>query len=139
MGADKRFSARVTQQGDHAPAILGALRAAEELAAECAIGKANAARLAVCIEELVSNVVRHGCDGGGLELHLEMYPRPEGIEIVLSDNGRPFDPSAARDFEGPDAATGGGVGLELVRRWALEMTYARDDAGNVLRLLLPRA
>lgn len=137
MEGDKRFSARVAEGHDPAPAIVGALRATEQFVAATGLEESTAARLLVCVEELVSNALRHGSAGGRTaEVDLQLRCRPEGVELVLSDNGAAFDPTSRREFTGPDRQTGGGVGLELVRRWAREMVYARTRGRNELRLLL---
>lgn len=134
MEGDKRFSARVAEGEDPGPAIVAAARAAEAFASACAMAEADAAKLLVCVEELMSNALRHG---RAEEIELELRSRAEGIEIVLRDDGAAFDPSSAADFAGPDRLSGGGVGLELVRRWAREMVYSREEGRNALRLLLP--
>lgn len=134
MEGDKRFSARVAQRQDPGPVIAGAARAAEAFASACAITEAVAAKLLVCVEELVSNALRHG---GAAEIELELRSGAEGIEIVLRDDGAAFDPSSRAQFDGPDRLSGGGVGLELVRRWSREMAYSREEGRNALRLVLP--
>lgn len=137
MEGDKRFSARVAEGDDAGPAIVCALQATAEFVAAASVPEPLAARLLVCVEELVSNALRHGSVGGAaVDLELVLRARAAGVELSLSDNGVAFDPTSCRDFTGPDRQTGGGVGLELVRRWSHEMLYARTDGRNDLRLLL---
>ena len=139
MGAAKRFSARISADEDTAIAVSAALAAAEEFAADANLGEGAAARLAVVVEELVSNAVRHGADGRETEIGLLIEGEGDAIRIAFEDDGVAFDPTAQRDFNGPDPQTGGGVGLALVSEWASEFAYSRADGRNRVTLLLANA
>lgn len=136
MGAGKRFSAVLQPGGDASEIVVAALIAVEQFATEAWLAERDSSRLAVVIEELVSNALRHGAADGGLTLELSLAAQPNGIALVLEDDGRPFDPTAGRDFAGPDPDTGGGVGLELVRAWAEAFAHARIEGRNRLELRL---
>jgi anti-sigma regulatory factor (Ser/Thr protein kinase) len=56
--------------------------------------------------------------------------------LHLDDDGPAFDPTIDRDFDGPNRDRGGGVGLELVRNWAREFSYRREDGRNRVTLTL---
>lgn len=132
MAAIKRFSVRVAPGDDPGPAIVAAGDAARAFVADHAIPEASAARLLVCVDELVSNVLRHGACDRDACVTLELRREGDGIELAITDDCPPFDPLARPAFSGPDAASGGGVGLELVRRWAHGMTYERAGEENRL-------
>ena len=136
MGAGKRFSARVSAGDDPAAASLGALAVAEDFASEAGLDARGGARLAVVVEELVSNAVRHGAQGGSIAIDLELSAGDDEIGLSLIDDGVAFDPTVDRAFSGPDAETGGGVGLALVRAWANSLVYRRADGRNVVELRL---
>lgn len=136
MGAGKRFSARVSAGDDPAAASLAALAAAEEFAHEAGLDARGGARLAVVVEELVSNAVRHGADAGSIVIDLALSAGDGDIALSLTDDGVAFDPTADRGFSGPDAETGGGVGLALVRAWAKSLVYRREGGRNVVELRL---
>lgn len=136
MGAGKRFSARVRAGDDPARASLSALIAAEEFATGEALDERARARLAVVVEELVSNAARHGIGDGAIAIELTLTVGERGIAVVLEDDGVAFDPTEDRDFTGPDAATGGGVGLALVRAWANTLRYTREGGRNRIELVL---
>ena len=136
MGAGKRFSARVSEGDDPAAASLAALAAAEDFAHDAGLDARGGARLAVVVEELVSNAVRHGADGGSIAIDLELSAGDDEIGLSLIDDGVAFDPTTDRAFSGPDAETGGGVGLALVRAWANSLVYRREDGRNVIELRL---
>lgn len=96
----------------------------------------NAARLAIVVEELVTNLVEHGGIGedGLVELALE---RKAGlVRIVLSDTGPAFDPrEAGANEEIPER--GGGAGIDLVRAWTEIVDYGPHAGRNRLRLDMP--
>jgi serine/threonine-protein kinase RsbW len=136
MGAGKRFSARVWAGDDPAAASLAALAVAEDFASEAGLDARGGARLAVVVEELVSNAIRHGAADGAIAIDLTLTAGEGEIALALIDNGVAFDPTAPRTFAGPDSETGGGVGLALVRAWANAFAYTRDGGRNVIELRL---
>ena len=136
MGAGKRFLARVSAGDDPAAASLAALAAAEDFASEAALDARGGARLAVVVEELVSNAIRHGAEGGAIAIDLTLEAGEGEIALALIDDGVAFDPTAERNFTGPDAETGGGVGLALVKAWANAFRYTRDGGRNLIELRL---
>jgi serine/threonine-protein kinase RsbW len=136
VGAAKRFSARISAGDDTATVVLAALSVAEGFSRDAALGETTAARLAVVVEELVSNSVRHGAGGRELVVTLVMEAQGDALRIALEDDGVAFDPTAQREFTGPDARTGGGVGIALIRAWARELDYARIGGRNRVTLLL---
>lgn len=136
MGAGKRFSARVTAGDDPATASLAALAAAEDFASEAGLDARGGARLAVVVEELVSNAIRHGAEDGSIAIDLVMALSGDAVALVLEDDGVAFDPTEERVFGGPDPETGGGVGLALVRAWASGFGYSRANGLNRVELRL---
>lgn len=136
MGAGKRFSAALQPGGNASEIVVAALTAVEQFATETGLAERDGARLAVVVEELVSNALGHGAADGGLTLELSLVAGSDGIALALEDDGLAFDPTARRDFAGPDPDTGGGVGLALVRAWADAFAYARVDGRNRLQLRL---
>lgn len=136
MGAGKRFSARVSAGDDPAAASLAALAAAEDFASEAGLDARGGARLAVVVEELVSNAIRHGAANGAIAIDLTLTADEGEIALLLIDDGVAFDPTADRNFSGPDAESGGGVGLALVKAWAYGLAYTRDGGRNLIELRL---
>lgn len=136
MGAGKRFSTRVSVGDDPARVSLAALLAAEDFATDEDLGEQARSRLAIVVEELVSNAARHGARSGAITIELTMRALEGEVALLLEDNGRAFDPTAKRTFSGPDAETGGGVGLALVRAWARAFRYTREGDRNRIELVL---
>ena len=136
MGAGKRFSTRVSAGDDPAAASLAALAAVEDFASAAGLDARGGARLAVVVEELVSNAIRHGAADGAIAIDLTLVAGDGEIAVVLQDDGIAFDPTEQRAFTGPNPETGGGVGLALVRAWANSIGYTRANGRNRIELLL---
>ena len=88
-------------------------------------------RIEVVLEEIVSNVVRHGQGAD----YVRIGARCEGDEIFLTieDNGTPFDPFVAAEpdrFTTVAEAQLGGQGIPLVKRLSRSAHYERLGAVN---------
>jgi serine/threonine-protein kinase RsbW len=99
----------------------------------------EAGRLMVVVDELFSNIVRHGYDqsnaSGSVEVRLS-FVRGR-LEIVFTDNGRPFDPLAAPapDLDlPPERRPVGGLGIHFVRNLVDEARYSIRSGRNRLAL-----
>jgi anti-sigma regulatory factor (Ser/Thr protein kinase) len=94
------------------------------------------ARLCVVIEELVANLYDHGGLSDQDEVELTLTRDPAGVRVSLVDPGAPFDPWSARSKSArPDR--GGGVGIDIVKAWALYTGYEASKGANRLEFLLP--
>ena len=84
-------------------------------------------------EEVVSNVIRHGCrDAPECMVEVRVALQPRVIVLDFADNARAFDPLTHDPKELPDSleeAGVGGLGLRLVRKVSTRMDYERT-AGN---------
>jgi serine/threonine-protein kinase RsbW len=84
------------------------------------------------VEEAVSNVVRHAFPPGELHTFDVVYqPSTLGLEILIRDQGQPFDPSRIPDYDpqaAPDAQLEAGLGMHLIRR-----AFDRVDHRNLGR------
>lgn len=111
-----------------------AQRSADQLIADHRIDDDAAYALRLAIEELGSNVIRHGfADHNVHDISLRMNVVPGAIEFVIEDDGRPFDPSRPRHLDTPDSlehAPTGGMGLSLVAEIAGPIEYQRINARN---------
>jgi len=93
------------------------------------------------LEELVSNIIRHGYDDREpheIGVSLEILTR--SIELTIDDGGRPFDPNSVAAMPVPSSleeAPTGGMGLSLVRTIAGPIEYQRVDRRNRARLRIP--
>jgi anti-sigma regulatory factor (Ser/Thr protein kinase) len=115
--------------------VLRAVRAVRAFAAGCALAERHADRLAVVVEEWVSNVAEHGAPPRASRVTIRLECAGAQVRLTLSDAGCAFDPRGA-GFEGPNVERGGGAGLELVRAWAEIADYRRTRARNRVVLLV---
>lgn len=94
-----------------------------------------ARQVALALEELLVNVIRHGLPPGEVSpLRLEAAVRAGRLEVRLEDEGRPFDPTLPP--EDPDPAVGG-RGLRLAT-WAVEgLAWRREGGRNVVTFTHP--
>ena len=116
-------------------AIHEATAAARDFAAAIAMACSDAARLAILVEELVTNLYDHG--GLGMEelVEIEFTSASGEVILVVTDCGMPFDPSTGREPVIP--ARGGGAGLALVKAWASRTDYEWVAGQNRLTVTLP--
>ena len=103
---------------------------------QAGLGRDDAERLSIIVEEWVANVVEHGAPPPGDRIGLRLARRPGMLRITMTDTGCAFDPREAR-FDGPNLDRGGGAGLELMRAWSRVATYGRRAGRNRLVLEMP--
>ncbi|HEY6868993.1 MAG TPA: ATP-binding protein [Novosphingobium sp.] len=92
-------------------------------------------RIEVVLEEVVSNVVRHGHGADRITLQAECTGG--ALHLTVGDNGPAFDPLATAEpapFTTLGEATIGGQGIPLIKRLTQSAHYARDGAFNRLDL-----
>ena len=136
MGHRRQFSAFVTKDSNPSVATRHALKFAREFLAEHEYEPRLQVKLAIIVEELVTNALQHGGKFQDLSLLLDLCPREGCVELKLEDNGPAFDPLAVPPVKGPDPRSGGGIGLAIVQAWAEEAQYTRSPRVNVLELTL---
>lgn len=99
--------------------------------------------LQICLEELLTNVVRHGGAKSSGDLSEVPIP-PLNVEISISigaqrvsmtveDNGKPFDVvnAPAHRIDQPlDEVQPGGLGIQLIRNFASSIAYEQTGLGN---------
>ena len=86
-------------------------------------------KLRVVLDEVIANIVAHGAPPARIP-EIEAWFRRTGdvVELVIADNGQPFDPLAhqAPDVSLPlDAREPGGLGIVLVRALMDDVSYTR--------------
>ena len=93
-------------------------------------------KLKLFLNEAVENTIRYGCDGSGAaEILIELSVNGEATELTLTDNASQYDPTvqvakpAATDLE---SLSIGGLGIQLMRDAASEMSYRFVDGRNIL-------
>ena len=116
--------------------------AIDRLVANQNLEEEQAYALRLAVEELVSNVIRHGFDDGRLHrIVVAVEVRAERIDLAIEDDGRPFDPNSGGELVTPtsleDAPTGG-LGLGLVKAMVGAIHYRRMGLRNHVTLSIPR-
>jgi len=108
------------------------------LAKEAGLDETLHSQVDLALDEAVSNVVMYAYEEGAEgTIDIEAMANTEKIKIVITDSGRPFDPTTARD---PDITLPveerpvGGLGIFLVRQVMDSVNYERTDGKNVLTL-----
>jgi anti-sigma regulatory factor (Ser/Thr protein kinase) len=120
----------------------------EALIAQYAIPSDTAFAIHLCLEEAISNVIRHGYNGQPGETFTVDCASPNAHEVVftIEDQAPPFDPVSGSLIEEQPATSPmdylrpGGRGILLMRNFASRLTYQRLEGGNrlTIRFVLPK-
>jgi serine/threonine-protein kinase RsbW len=111
------------------------------IAAEFEISQDTRFAIELCLEELLSNIVRHGYDGEtGHLLTVNFSPSSDSLAFTVEDHARPFQPAQPAEAvpEDLNTLTPGGQGLRLLFRFAGSVEYERLADGNRVRLAFAR-
>jgi serine/threonine-protein kinase RsbW len=112
----------------------------DSLAASAQLPEAVTTRLHVALDEVLSNIIRHGFPGtacGSRTIRLGFRNASGQVELSVIDDGIPFDPTVAASPPPclPLAERQpGGLGLLFVQSLMDEMRYSRFDGFNRLVL-----
>lgn len=95
-------------------------------------------QLQVALDEVLSNVIKYAWPDGGLhKLRVSINAHEIGIEVVITDDGQPFDPCSRPTPELPPAGQRprpGGVGIHMVKQLVDCFEYRRIDELNRVTL-----
>jgi serine/threonine-protein kinase RsbW len=97
----------------------------------------------VCLEELMSNIVRHGRSPSTpwpqiesknpLPISVTVKTLTDRITMTVEDNGRAFNvaqaPGKVIDQPLPKVEPGG-LGIQLIKSFASHLEYSRTETGN---------
>ena len=96
------------------------------------------AQLNLALEEAVTNVICYaypeGTDG---TVDIEARQGGNHISFIISDSGKPFDPTARADVDitaGVDERPIGGLGIHLLRQIMDSIAYERKEGKNILTI-----
>jgi anti-sigma regulatory factor (Ser/Thr protein kinase) len=119
--------------------VEGALRSFESFLASGTLAETTCYNALLSLEEAVTNVIKYAfADGRNHGIEVVARLDPSEIIIVVSDDGREFDPLAAPppDFDLPfEDRPVGGLGIHLLRRLTSRMIYERAGGRNTLTLV----
>ncbi len=114
------------------------------LAVEQGLADNTVFALQLCLEELMSNTVRHGGKGGwspddraettvGCRIDIELAIDDRNVFLTIEDDAMPFDVAAVSGsvIDKPlRAVDPGGLGIGLVKNFASHLSYERAGLGN---------
>jgi serine/threonine-protein kinase RsbW len=90
--------------------------------------------LNVSLDEILNNIISYAYDDAGHhDIVVRVVLRSGNVEVVVEDDGKPFNPLLV---PAPDLAAKsrlGGVGLHFVRNLTDHLEYARREGINELR------
>jgi len=112
----------------------------ETLCLQHGVPPEQVARLLLCLDEAIANVLDHGGPTAlehpiGLVFETGGSPKAGTASVTVSDAGPPFDPVAAPDKALPDTleeASHRGRGLQMIRAAAPVFHYRREAGLNHL-------
>ena len=113
----------------------------EGIARQSAWSDALIFRLRLCLEEAISNIIRHGHGASTGEILLSLAEQDERVTVCVEDESDAFDPTQQPSPKLPSTlaeATVGGFGIRLMRRYATTMSHQRVGARNRLVLVFDR-
>lgn len=105
-----------------------------------AVDAGDGMRLTLIVEEVFSNVVRHGYRGEAGWVRLGLLADGGDVLVSFEDAAPPFDPRPSlqrmpEDLGDPvETRAVGGLGAWLVGRLVVDASYVRLPEGNVLAL-----
>lgn len=113
---------------------LGILSGAlESFLEEQGQGPGFAMGMLLCLDEIATNIIRHGYNGEPGEIEMGMKVEDGLFELRLRDWATPFDPTQAPE---PDLTLPleerpiGGLGIHLVRKTMDSVVYAAPPGGG---------
>ena len=114
----------------------------ESLAVEYSIPADTVFGVHLCLEEAISNVIRHGYDGQpGNTLTVDCAsPNAHEVVFTIEDQAPPFDPASGSLIEEQpvtspmDYLRPGGRGILLMRKFSHSLKYERLAGGNRLAI-----
>ena len=111
-----------------------------EIAAENKFSEQLIFCLNVCLEEMLTNIIKYGYDDNGKhDIDVRMEVANEIITLTIIDDGHEFNPL---EVEKPDTTLDikhrdvGGIGIFLTCKMANKVTYERKNDKNHLKILL---
>jgi anti-sigma regulatory factor (Ser/Thr protein kinase) len=110
----------------------------EELAAIYSVPADTKFAIQLCLEEALSNIVRHGYgDQPNQSITVECAPVAAELVFIIEDHAPPFDPFAAVLRPAPTSIQElepGGQGIRLMQKFANRLEYQQLPYGNRLTM-----
>jgi serine/threonine-protein kinase RsbW len=92
--------------------------------------------LNVSLDEIVNNTISYGYDDAARhEITIRLKLGQGMVEVIVEDDGKPFDPLAIATPVQKSPTEVGGVGLHFVKTLMDQLEYSRSAGINRLRLV----
>jgi len=95
-------------------------------------------KVRLVIEELISNIIKYGYEPNSENIiEILIHQNKKSLRIEITDNARPFDPTAVRGkkvIEKIENLKIGGLGLIIVKESCSRMKYKRQNGINYLSI-----
>ena len=124
-----------SKEPDRLPVSLSSFGAIKKAVIAQAGDTPETRRALLACDEVLSNIVDYS---GAERLTFRCFRQGDTLQVIFSDDGIPFDPTAAAAEEKPfEELDSGGMGLSLIRQTASSARYERRDGMNVFTLDFP--
>ena len=126
-----------TFSGEYRPTMDDLSKASADLAKALEGVPADCANIMmVAADEIFANIVRYS-GATDWTLAVERTRHPDGVRLVITDNGKPFDPLSHRDPDTTlcaDEREVGGLGILIVKKTMSPVVYRRNNDRNILTM-----
>jgi serine/threonine-protein kinase RsbW len=110
----------------------------DEIGEELGLSMELTMNLNLVMEEMVVNIISYAYpEGSDAEIELLAKSDKKELTLVLSDQGREFDPTMKEDSDmsvNPALRDLGGMGIFIVKNIMNKVTYQRLDGRNLLTM-----
>ena len=110
----------------------------DEVCETIGLDMATTMQLNLAIEEAVVNVMNYAYPQGTVgDVCIEARSDDKELEFIISDSGKPFDPTAKDEVDttlSAEERSIGGLGIHLVRTIMDAVDYERSNDKNILML-----
>lgn len=110
----------------------------DEICEAAGMDMATTMQMNLAIEEAVVNVMTYAYPAGTKgEVRIKAQTHDNYVEFLISDDGKPFDPTEVKDVDTSLSAEErniGGLGVFLVKHYMDKVKYKYVDGQNVLQL-----
>jgi len=131
---DRTFAMTIGSDIAGIPAVSARL---EEGMGACGFSSEEVLDTQLAVEEVITNIIVHGYQKPGSEIHLSGHFTRDRIEICITDTAPRFDPLSIPE---PDLDSDiderriGGLGIYLVRQVMDSLSYRYENGKNVLTM-----
>jgi serine/threonine-protein kinase RsbW len=103
------------------------------------LGERAVLELQLAVDEICTNAIKHGYEGEGGEIEVQIVPAEDGVRVTVRDWGKTFDPQGVPtpDVTAPlEQRPLGGLGLYLVQQLMDQVRFEFDaETGNTVTML----